>query len=220
MKIKGWNSFSVTNPLEAKGKLAYNQLGQLWRKTQRSGTNASGGYLACSGPPGGLGDRLLARLDRVPHETRGGIVGVFLVGFALVAAPRRFKRQVALSLRSAVQACFLDDPAVQASVNRKLKLPSLFWRAVTVVTVICLIGCDPAFERLWTAQAQFIPPAQEDPSATRVTEYSYDLQGRLTQERSPEGTINYAYDPATGRHNRISGVAVDVTHFFDVVILT
>jgi RHS repeat-associated protein len=93
----------------------------------------------------------------------------------------------------------------------------LFWRAASVVTVAALIGCDPAFDRLWTAQAQLVPPPQEDPDATRVTEYRYDLDGRLVQVDSPEGTINYGYHAATGRLARTWTDSSETTYSYDKV---
>src|SRR6185437_4268605 len=84
--------------------------------------------------------------------------------------------------------------------TRRLRLPSYFWRAITIVTLIVLIVDDPAWDR---AFAQCSPPAAsniaDDASLTRITGYMYDFDGRLTQMNSPEGYINYGYDTATGR---------------------
>ncbi|MBT4821692.1 MAG: hypothetical protein HON70_38650, partial [Lentisphaerae bacterium] len=48
---------------------------------------------------------------------------------------------------------------------------------------------------------QTITETQADGS-TRITEYTYDQNGRLIRLAAPEGTIDYAYDPATGQHTR------------------
>jgi len=38
--------------------------------------------------------------------------------------------------------------------------------------------------------------------ARGVTTYGFDIDGRLTQVASPEGTVNYEYDPITNRKSK------------------
>jgi RHS repeat-associated protein len=52
-------------------------------------------------------------------------------------------------------------------------------------------------------------------SSTRTTQYGYDLDNRLTSVTTPEGTVNYAYDPATGRHTRTYTANSDVSYGYD-----
>jgi RHS repeat-associated protein len=49
-------------------------------------------------------------------------------------------------------------------------------------------------------------------STTRVTTYGYDLDNRVTSITTPEGTVNYAYDPATGFHTRTYTTNSDITY--------
>jgi RHS repeat-associated protein len=85
---------------------------------------------------------------------------------------------------------------------KRLRLPSYGWRFATVVTLIAMIGCDPALDGLWTARAACgdVPSTNLSTNTVRITNFSYDLEGRLAQVDSPEGYINYEYDLATGRH--------------------
>ena len=48
-----------------------------------------------------------------------------------------------------------------------------------------------------------------------ATETTYDLDGRTTQLSTPEGVINYAYDPATGRKIRTWTVNTDTRYSYD-----
>jgi YD repeat-containing protein len=84
--------------------------------------------------------------------------------------------------------------------------------------VICLIGSDPAFDRLWTANAVCTaPPDTGSTLTTRITNFSYDFEGRLAQINSPEGYINYEYDVATGRHTRTCTASSEFTYQYDAL---
>ena len=50
-----------------------------------------------------------------------------------------------------------------------------------------------------------------DSLASGVTDDEYDVNGNLIQITSPQGTINYAYDPATGEETEVSTSNTD-TH--------
>jgi RHS repeat-associated protein len=47
---------------------------------------------------------------------------------------------------------------------------------------------------------------------TRLTSYGFDLDNRVTSITTPEGTINYAYDPATGFRTRTYTTNSDITY--------
>ncbi len=48
-----------------------------------------------------------------------------------------------------------------------------------------------------------------------ITRYVYDVLGRVTQISSPDGVVNYGYDPVTGATNRIWTSHSDVRYDFD-----
>jgi len=64
--------------------------------------------------------------------------------------------------------------------------------------IVCLLGTDPRFD-FFTLHAQCTTPWNPSTPATRITQFSYDFDGRVTQMNAPEGVINYTYDLPTGR---------------------
>jgi RHS repeat-associated protein len=52
-------------------------------------------------------------------------------------------------------------------------------------------------------------------TTTRVTSYAFDLDNRVTSITSPEGTVNYVYDPATGRHTETWTANSDTKYAYD-----
>lgn len=50
-----------------------------------------------------------------------------------------------------------------------------------------------------------------------TTRLSYDMENRVTQVAAPEGTINYAYDPATGRKTRTWTSNSDTSYAYDAL---
>jgi len=100
---------------------------------------------------------------------------------------------------------------------RRLRLPSFWWRAVSVTTLICFLGSDPAFQGLWNAQAACDIPTNISTDTTRITTYAYDLEGRLAQVDSPEGVINYEYDLATGRLTRTCTLNSEFAYEYDAL---
>jgi RHS repeat-associated protein len=51
----------------------------------------------------------------------------------------------------------------------------------------------------------------------RVTSYTFDLDNRTTSITTPEGTINYGYDPATGEHTETSTANSDIQYGYDTL---
>jgi len=84
------------------------------------------------------------------------------------------------------------------SRSRRPYLPSIVWRFVTYGVIVCLLGTDPRFD-FFTLHAQCTTPWNPSTPTTRVTQFSYDFDGRVTQMNAPEGVINYTYDLPTGR---------------------
>jgi RHS repeat-associated protein len=81
-----------------------------------------------------------------------------------------------------------------------LHVPGLCWRYATFATIVCLVGSDPRLD-FWSARAQSCAiPSNASTETTRITEFTYDFDGHVTQVNCPEGVINYGYDLATGRH--------------------
>ena len=84
--------------------------------------------------------------------------------------------------------------------RRRMRMPSLFWRTASVVSLFALLASEPGFDQLWTAHAQCDIPSNDSHDTMRITNFAYDFEGRLIQVNCPEGVINYSYDLATGRH--------------------
>ena len=51
--------------------------------------------------------------------------------------------------------------------------------------------------------------------ASGTTAFTRDLEGHLTRVAGPEGTITYAYDPATGQETRVTTASTDVAYTHD-----
>ena len=54
-------------------------------------------------------------------------------------------------------------------------------------------------------------------SSTRITQYGHDLDNRITSLTTPEGTINYVFDQATGFHTRTYSANSDITYTQDAL---
>jgi RHS repeat-associated protein len=222
----------------------YNQLGQLTNITERMGTNAGNGYAMLGNGRGKWMARtsrleelravVLASLGTVPPGGWSGMTALALCGLAWSLVPREKRRQfvwcVVALWRAHLRTLSLSDgksdgvrgflAALQlrqpASIPRRLRLPSLSWRCVTVVTLICLIGSDPYFESLWTAQAACGDvPSNTSTETVRVTTFTYELEGRLAQVNSPEGYINYEYSLATGRLTKTCTEKSEIGYQYD-----
>lgn len=165
-------------------------------------TNTTDGYpylaglfSSAGGTPLSLHGRVLARLCQIPSGLAGVLTGLALLALAMVSLPRDMRRQLLMLLRAACEPFRSAD----IPVRRRLRLPSLGWRAVTVGMTLLLIANDPAFDSLWTARAECYIPENNSTENERITELVYDFEGRLAQVNSPEGVINYGYNPATGQ---------------------
>jgi RHS repeat-associated protein len=209
----------------------FNRLGQITNITERAGSQAGNGYTASVGTSNR--NRFLARLASVPPETQGGALGLVLCGIAIACVPRDKRRGFVLCIVEAWRAQWrmvADDvrrrrwrivgslaaEKSSASLPRRLRLPSFGWRFATMITLIALIGCDPSLDGLWTARAACDIPANPTLSDDeRITTFHYDLEGRLTQQNSPEGVINYEYDLATGRHTRTCSQNSETAYGYD-----
>lgn len=266
-----FTSLTATHPSNTVVYL-YNHLGQLTNITERIGADASSGYVAALGMPGGKTGRyaaLLAFVNRIPPSVQGGTLGVLLCGlvamafFTAAARSRRvrtweFTRTLLttiraytfplstgregrgevvrspLQFRSLPSSILKLPPSLIALCSyaafvlrcggtpdgtpRRFRLPSFGWRLVSVVTLAALIGSDPHFDGLWTARAACTDPGNSNSSPTiRITEFSYDVEGRLAQVISPEGYLNYTYDLATGRHMGTCTKNSETTYEYDTL---
>lgn len=175
----------------------YDALGQLTNITERSGTDASSGYIASNSPR--HRNKYLAALTRVPEEARGGGLSLVLVASGVFFIPRR-KRQL---FAEAVARAWGDVREswrlpVEES-RRRLWLPSLFWRYTTYFIIFVVLITDPKLD-FWSLHADCVYPPNSSTETSRYTTFTYDMDGHLTQVNCPEGVINYGYDLATGRH--------------------
>jgi RHS repeat-associated protein len=185
----------------------YNQLGQLSEIVECYGadatTNACNGYAALVGLPkdnSGIGVKLMASVNSSPNTT-GGAMAMSLLALMVALVPQEKRRQFARCLVQVWQMQRELLVGVQASAcsRRRLRMPSLIWRAASVISLLALLASEPGFDQLWTAHAQCNIPSNASTPTTRITNFAYDVDGHLTQVNCPEGVINYSYDMATGR---------------------
>jgi YD repeat-containing protein len=116
------------------------------------------------------------------------------------------------SIRSAfsVQRSAFDVHAVDTHF-RPFRL-ALYLKCVTIWTAISLLGTEWRYE---VYAANCAPSQTPIDDSVRVTEFTYDVDGRVTQVCSPEGTINYEYDAATGRKTRTYTADNDTRFTYD-----
>ncbi len=209
----------------------YDQLGQLTNITERAGDAASSTWVA-SAPLQRNRNRYFAFVNKLSPENGGTGTGVLLCAMGILLGLRRLRIAGAFSVSvSACQrSSFLGIRVHPGNPWLKVRLffrslfpsffsvksgrpefrdnscPSLvkshFWRHVTYLLIVCLLGSDPKWDFLWTARAACDGPLTPNSSTdtVRVTSFKYDFDGHLTQVDSPEGYINYGYELATGRH--------------------
>jgi uncharacterized protein RhaS with RHS repeats len=193
----------------------YNVLGQLTNMIERSGTDASSGYVASTSSA--HRNRYLAALARVPQEARGGGLGLAAVALAIVFLPRHVRERLMLALSVSLSR---RERARGRGISRfsfstrRLYLPTTFWRLATYVTVLALVFTDPRLD-FWSLHAECVYPANSSSDTTRLTFFAYDFDGHLTQANYPEGVINYEYDPATGRHTGTCTTNSYVAYHYD-----
>jgi RHS repeat-associated protein len=200
----------------------YNPLGQLAEIVERCGqdatTNACDGYAALVGPvplPPSLIEMLVACL-KPAGIGNGAMVGLGML-LALACLPVRRMRPVVRQFIEDLKAQREWEARIMASSVpvRKLRMHGMFWRVAAMITLLCVIAGDPKFSQMWSAHAQCAIPANFSTDTTRVTNFSYDADGRLLQVNSPEGVINYGYDAATGRQTSVCTANSRILYGYD-----
>jgi len=186
---------------------AYDKLNQLTNVTQLYGSMANSSYqpLARNGDdivPVSPSAKWMASLNRSPNLS-SGLTVTLMLAFGMAMVSREKRRRFALALwgewQTSVQLLWDHTPSHTKPKTRSLRPPSLFWRFASVVTMLAVLANQPGADRLWTAHGQCVYPPNFSNTTTRITSYSYDFDGHVTQVNSPEGVINYAYDLATDR---------------------
>jgi RHS repeat-associated protein len=193
-----WFAFGASYPSNST-EYYYNVLGQLTNIIERVSTNASASYVATVGFP----RKYYARVSQWRTVWNYGVehvsapAGILLTVFAFFALPRDARRLlIQFYLRGGWRLSQIPLQNV-----RRLYLPSLWNRAVSLLLIVALFASDRNLEKLWTARADCsVPPANNSNENTRYTYFTYDFDGHLTQANYPEGAINYEYDLGTGRH--------------------
>jgi RHS repeat-associated protein len=187
---------------------SYNQLGQLTNVIQRYGGDASSNYSPLADAhqiAPSIGEKLMAKLNCNP-ELSGGLTVVPLLALGMALVPRDKRQRFGVALKRAFDTYWVLANAStrvrgirRARRVSRLRMPSLGWRLVASVLLFAFIGNQPGLDQLWTAHAACVYPNNYSTATTRITGFSYDVDGHLTQVNSPEGVINYDYDLATGR---------------------
>jgi len=206
----------------------YDTVGRVRRTTERWGQAAATGYavlwadsdqLIASGPLGAaprMLNTLVAWLNDTDPATLGGLAGCTLAGLTLIGLllqPTARGRLIVLRALPVVGQVCTRKLRTVAWRHGRVRMPGLFWRAVTVVTIVCFLGSDPHIGTVMQLKAQS-PPAFTLPTE-RVTEFGYDPEGRLVRVSTPEGEIRYQYDLATGRHIRTCTANTEVEYRYD-----
>jgi len=155
-------------------------------------------------------------LARVSGEAGGWLTGLALCALGVLSLPYRMRRQLMTCALDALLARTRSTASSRAAAFRlrRLYLPSMLWRFVTYVVIVCLLGTDPRFD-FFTLHAQCTIPWNPSTPTTRVTQFSYDFDGRLTQMNAPEGVINYTYDLPTGRLTSTCTANSQVAYAYD-----
>jgi RHS repeat-associated protein len=195
----------------------YNSLGRLWRIVERSGddvtTNSCDGYASIFGFPHLAANNrgLWTALAAVPQDVLGFLTGGALVGLLLSSIPRERRRRLAFALFD-----FVRTYQPEARPSRQSRLPSSIWRLATAILICALLGSDPKLA-LWSLHAECAIPTNLSSDSNRITEFTYDFDGHLTQVNCPEGVINYTYDMATGQHLTTCTKNSEIHYGYDVL---
>jgi RHS repeat-associated protein len=191
---------SLTHPSNSVS-YAYNQLDQVTNITERYGSDADAIYAVNNvEPPSSDFARALAFINLTAPRWGGVLVPLALVCGVLTLIPRGRRLRDILAWYYLHGSWRLSGAtAVCDHRTKRLRLPSLFWRTVTILTASALIVDDPSWDNWFIARADCSIPSNISTATTRITNYIYDFDGRVTQVNSPEGVINYSYDLATGR---------------------
>lgn len=204
----------------------YDELDRITNITERYGddaaTNSCDGYLALVGldlGPHVPSTPVLAKLA-LPSTP---LIAVILLCAVLTLVPsgRKLRQMlVGYYLQKGWKVALRSKRKERSiSVYKLVKWrPSYFWRAITVLTVIALIADDSSWDRSF---AQCTPPVSSNVAnstfTTRITSYTYDFDGHITQMNSPEGYINYGYDFATGRLTNTCTANSDIAYGYDAL---
>jgi RHS repeat-associated protein len=188
---------------------AYNQLDQLTNITQLYGSDAGNSYAALDNvgqrfQPVSIPAKIVAGITATAPNWGGPLLALiaFCSVLTLVPSGRRLRKLLAdYYLRGGWKVAQASRFRVRPISPYKLArwMPSYFWRFVSVLTLICVLASDQAFQQLWTARADCPIPQNFSTLTTRITTLAYDFDGRLEQVNTPEGVINYSYDLATDR---------------------
>ena len=76
-------------------------------------------------------------------------------------------------------------------------------------------GYDASHRRHDTVAVAVADAAGYDGGGTKVTDSYYDAEGRLVEVHSPQGDVQYAYDPATGRKTEVTTANTDITYAYN-----
>ena len=196
----------------------YNQLGQLWRIIERRGpgvtTNTCDGYAAVIGLNTDDSSRtFIATVVSALRRNAAWPLTLAFSVFILISIPPQVKRVLTFFyMRGGWRLSQLNAYNKQ----RRVYLPSGWLRAVGVCLAIVTATMDPAMRMMNTASAGTCAiPASSTDDNERVTEFAYDLEGRVEQINCPEGVINYGYDLTTGRHNRTCTANSEAEYDYD-----
>lgn len=122
--------------------------------------------------------------------------GLLLVCLIIRVLPQKLKHLMLFFLiRGGWRMSHIPVPQV-----RRLYLPSIWNRAISLLLIAALFASDPKLQVLWSARADCTLPENGSTDTNRITAFAYDFEGHLTQVNCPEGVINYEYDLLTGRH--------------------
>jgi RHS repeat-associated protein len=180
---------------------AYNQLDQVTNITERYGADADAIYafVEPTHQPTSFSKRVVAYVIGTASRWGGPTIAFALLCGLLTLVPAGRKLRQILVWYCLRGGWRMNVAAVCERRTKRLRLPSIFWRAVTLITIGVLIVDDPSWDNWFNARASCDVPSNSSTFTTRSTNFVYDVDGRLTQVNAPEGVINYTYDLATGR---------------------
>jgi len=194
---------------------AYNQLNQLTNVTQFYGSAASQFYATANPNAKGIAAvpaKLMASLNRYPNFF-GSTTVLFMLSLAMAIVPAEKRRRFILAV--GIEVTRLKSACRVVAQQRRIHMPSHFWRFVSPVTMLAVILSEPGYYEYCTVRADCIFPPNPSYQNVFVTTLTYDVQGNLTQVNSPEGVINYDYDLATGRLIHVCTLNSETEYSYD-----
>ena len=87
----------------------------------------------------------------------------------------------------------------------------------TYFASVAAAGADQPSYVITTTYDALGRPLSVTDSRGGTTEYTYDTLGQTVQIVSPEGTLNYEYDPVTGLVSRVYTSATDIRYTYDAL---